>query len=74
MTCLQCARTASWLVWANMVEISALTGLECTVPIAWDTLRAKRTRHYYRPAPGRMAFTAAFSPECASGTGQRSSD
>ena len=55
MTCLYWAVTASWLVWAKIVEIRALTGLERAEPSLEVMLRAKWTRHRCQAAPGRIA-------------------
>src|SRR3546814_2404317 len=65
VTALYWAVTASGVVCAKIVEISALTGLERADPTFWVTLRAKWTRHLCHPALGRIALIAAFSPACA---------
>lgn len=55
MTCWYWAVTASRLVWAKIVEISALTGLERAEPSLEVMLRAKWTRQRCQAAPGRIA-------------------
>lgn len=65
-TCRYWPVTASLVVCAKIVEISALTGLERADPRRWVTLRAKCTRQRCQPAPGRIALTAALMPACAS--------
>ena len=55
MTCWYWAATASLLVWAKMVETSALTGLDRAGPSLEVMLRAKWTRQRCQAAPGRIA-------------------
>src|SRR3546814_8715558 len=62
VTALYWAVTASGVVCAKIVEISALTSLERADPTFWVTLRAKWNRHRSHPALGRIALIENFSP------------
>ena len=66
MTCWYWAATASGVVWAKMVETSALTGLDRAEPSLEVMVRAKWTRQRCQAAPGRIALTAARMPAWAS--------